>query len=69
MYIPSLKELSKIGDSRYTLVIVTAKRSRELIDNSKPIIETSSTKPVTIALEEVVEGKIKYKRPDIKGVK
>jgi len=40
-----------------------------LVDGAKPLIETDSTKPVSIAIEEIVEGKITYHRPDIRGIK
>jgi len=69
MFRPSINELSNIADSRYTLVMLAAKRSRELVDGAKPLIETDSTKPVSIAIEEIVEGKITYHRPDIRGIK
>mgnify|MGYP000852635530 CR=1 FL=1 len=69
MYNPSINELSNIADSRYTLVMLTAKRSRQLVEGAKPLIETNSTKPVSIAIEEIVEGKITYHRPDIRGIK
>ncbi len=64
MYIPSLNQLAKVGDSRYTLAVLTAKRSRQLIDGAKPLIKTNSTKPVSIALEEIVLEKVKYTRYD-----
>ncbi|HEY8361959.1 MAG TPA: DNA-directed RNA polymerase subunit omega [Tissierellaceae bacterium] len=66
---PSFKELSERGDSRYTLVMLIAKRAREIIDGKKPLVETNSTKPVSIALEEVLAGKVTYERPNIKGIK
>ncbi|NLV89063.1 MAG: DNA-directed RNA polymerase subunit omega [Tissierellia bacterium] len=66
---PSFKELADKGDSRYTLVMLIAKRARRIIDGAEPLIETNSKKPVSIALEEVLEGKITYERPDIKGIK
>lgn len=69
MYNPSINELSNIGDSRYTLVMLAAKRSRQLVDGAKPLIETNSAKPVSIAIEEIVQGKISYHRPDIRGIK
>ena len=69
MYNPSINELSNIADSRYTLVMLAAKRSRELVDGAKPFIETTATKPVSIAIEEIMEGKITYHRPDIRGIK
>lgn len=69
MYRPSINELSNIADSRYTLVILAAKRSKELVNGAKPLIEPESSKPVSIAIKEIVEGKITYRRPDIKGIK
>jgi DNA-directed RNA polymerase subunit omega len=40
--------------------VLTARRSRQLIDGAKPLIEMDSTKPVTIAINEIEEGKITY---------
>lgn len=69
MFIPSINDLTKIADSRYTLVMLTSKRSRQIIEGAEPLIEASSKKPVSIALEEIIEGKVKYTRPEIKGYK
>lgn len=66
---PSFDHVLKEGDSRYTLVMLTAKRARQIVEGSKPVIETESFKPVTIAIEEIVEGKVKYKNPSITGIK
>ncbi|MBU5437768.1 DNA-directed RNA polymerase subunit omega [Tissierella sp. MSJ-40] len=66
---PSINDLSNKGDSRYTLVMLTAKRARQLVDGAKPLIETTSKKPVSIAIEEMVEGKISYTRPNINSIK
>lgn len=62
---PSFRELGERGDSRYTLVMLTAKRARRLIDGAEPLIKTTSKKPVSIALQEVVDGEITYTRPEI----
>ncbi|MBP2662295.1 MAG: rpoZ 2 [Firmicutes bacterium] len=59
---PSLDSLVKKVDSKYTLVVLAAKRAREIMDGQQPLIECKSNKPVTIALEEVAQGKITYER-------
>lgn len=59
---PSLDILRDRVDSRYTLVVTVAKRARQLLDDKKPLIESESHKPVTIALQELAEGKISYER-------
>jgi DNA-directed RNA polymerase subunit omega len=48
--------------SKYTWVSVTAKRARELLDGSKPRVESLSDKPVTVALEELAQGKLYFER-------
>lgn len=66
---PSFKELAEHGDSRYTLVMLVAKRARRIIDGSEPLVETDSKKAVSVALEEVLEGSISYERPEINSIK
>ncbi|WP_288848889.1 DNA-directed RNA polymerase subunit omega [Mitsuokella jalaludinii] len=58
---PSTDTLMKKVDSRYGLVVLAAKRARQLLDGAE-LKETKarSTKNVTNALEEIAEGKISY---------
>lgn len=56
---PTLDELMKKVDSRYTLVIVAAKRARLLTEADED--EVNSSKPVTRALQEIANGKIKFR--------
>lgn len=66
---PSFDHVLKEGDNRYTLVMLTAKRARQIVDGSEPLVETESTKAVTIAIEEIVQGKVKYENPTINSIK
>lgn len=59
---PSLDELLTKVDSKYTLVVASAKRARALMIGDEPMVESKSLKPVTIALEELVSGKLFYER-------
>ena len=61
---PSLINLLEDGVSKYTLVVAVSKRARQLIDGSSPMVETISNKPVTIALEELLAGKLEYESTD-----
>lgn len=57
-----LNKGSEEGDeitSRYTIVIAAAKRARQLIDGDEPMVKEISGKPVSTAVEELREGKIK----------
>jgi DNA-directed RNA polymerase subunit omega len=60
---PSIVSLLKNIDNRYSLVVITAKRARQLIDGAKPMLDVDSSKPVTIAINEINEGKIQYESP------
>ncbi|MBA1333783.1 MAG: DNA-directed RNA polymerase omega subunit [Firmicutes bacterium] len=62
MLYPSMKSLLKKVDSRYTLVVLAAKRARQLTENSDRFDEMENKKPVTRAIEEISEGKVKYVR-------
>jgi len=59
---PSLDGLVKHVDSKYTLVVLAAKRAREIMDGDASMVECKSKKPVTVALEEVAQGRIVYER-------
>ena len=69
---PRIDELLNHVDSRYALVIVAAKRARQINnyhhqlgegtfdDNPPPLVESRSKNYLTMALEEVSQGKLKY---------
>ena len=49
-----------VVQSRYSIVLATAKRARQLIDGEEPLVsETQGKKPLSIAVDELYEGKIK----------
>ncbi|MBC2578980.1 DNA-directed RNA polymerase subunit omega [Clostridium sp. DJ247] len=57
---PSIIELLEKVDNRYTLVTMTSKRARQIIQGEDPLVRVNSTKPVTIAINEINEGAITY---------
>lgn len=59
---PTIAELLDKTDCRYTLVIETAKRARELVGGAQPLFETNETKPIVIAIEEINRGLVTYSR-------
>ncbi len=48
-------------NSRYSIVLATAKRARQLISGNKAMVDTASVadKPLSVAVEELNQGKIK----------
>ena len=59
---PSINKLLEVVDSRYTLVVLAAKRACQLLSGDEPKVAAKSSKDVTIALEEISEGDILYRR-------
>ena len=55
---PSIVDLLKKVDNRYSLVVATSKRARQIIEGQSPLVQVDSTKPVTIAIHEIYEGAI-----------
>jgi DNA-directed RNA polymerase subunit omega len=70
---PRIDELLDNVDSRYALVIIAAKRARQINnyhhqlgegigfeDAPPPLVESRSKNYLTMALEEISEGKLRY---------
>lgn len=56
---------TKIVNSRYSIVLATAKRARQLIDGEMPLVGTKSgEKPLSVAIDELNNGKIKIVAED-----
>lgn len=58
-YIP-IEKLLRGTLNIYKLVMAVAKRATQLSEGAQPLIETSSKKITTIALEEIAEGKVHF---------
>ena len=47
-------------NSRYSLVLATSKRARQLIAGSEPLVDgAAGKKPLAIAIDELYKGKVK----------
>jgi DNA-directed RNA polymerase subunit omega len=74
---PTIDQLLEKVDSKYTLVVLSARRAREINsyysqlgegrgDFVPPLVETGGlrNKPLSIAMEEIAEDKVTYERVD-----
>lgn len=51
---------TKIVNSRYSIVLATAKRARDLIDGSEALVQVKDgEKPLSVAIDELNSGKMK----------
>ncbi|HCS72427.1 MAG TPA: DNA-directed RNA polymerase subunit omega [Clostridiales bacterium] len=64
MIYPPLSSLTDKAENKYTLVIEVAKRARQLVSGSNPLVQVESTadKPVSIAVREINSGLVTYHR-------
>ena len=51
---PSVVDLLKKVEDRYSLVIVTSRRARQIIDGAVPLTTVPSNKPLTIAIKFLI---------------
>ena len=49
-----------VVNSRYSIVMATSRRARQIISGEKPLVPAAEgTKPLSVAVEELNQGKIK----------
>ena len=64
MFNPDLKKMLSNVNSRYSLVVGTAKRAREIRDDAIENEQQLDEKTVSMAIEEIYDGKYIIDEPD-----
>jgi DNA-directed RNA polymerase subunit omega len=64
MPFPSLERSLDKVPNRYLLVVLAAKRARQLNRGAQAQLDTRHKKPTSVALEEIAESKIAYRVKD-----
>ena len=65
MLYPAMNKLTSYVPNRYMLVNVVARRARQIAENAEGIGEHLDEKPVTLAINEVAEGKLDATQMDL----
>ena len=65
MLYPAMNKLTSYVPNRYMLVNVVARRARQIAENAEEIGEHLDEKPVTMAINEVAEGKLDASHMDL----
>lgn len=60
---PDIKGLMRGKSRRYSLVMATAKRAREIVEQANENGDIVIEKPVSIALKEIENGSLTYAEP------
>lgn len=61
---PPITELMEKVDCRYTLIVAVSKRARQLVAGAKPLIDTTEQKAVSIAVQEINQNIISYRKEE-----
>ena len=55
---PTVTELLRKAKNRYELIIATSRRARQIAMGATPLTKVDEKSPVTIAANEIAEGKV-----------
>lgn len=61
---PTVSELLTKAKNRYELVIATSRRARQIAEGAEVKTDVKEESPVTLAANEIAEGKIKIIEPE-----
>ena len=61
---PTVNEVLEKVDDRYRLVVVTSKRARQLAEGAEPLTDKKEESFVTLAAQEIAEGKVNVAEED-----
>jgi DNA-directed RNA polymerase subunit omega len=55
---PTVTDLLKKVDNRYSLIIMTAKRARQIANGDDVLTQSDDKSPVSLAVDEIFDGKV-----------
>lgn len=55
---PAVTDLLEKVDNSYSLIIMTAKRARQIAAGEKPMTSINDESPVSLAVDEIFEDKV-----------
>ena len=62
---PSYTDLMKVVNSRYSIVMATSKRARQIIDGQEAYVEDSGKKPLSVSVDELNKAKIQILNEEV----
>ena len=61
---PSINKLQEKTNSKYSLVILTAKRARDIVEGKPVLTEEQSERPVSQAAKEIFQDLVTYRESE-----
>lgn len=65
MIYPSIQSLLEKVDNKYSLVVIAAKRARQIVEGAETSIDIQSKNPVTIATNEIALDAMQYETTEV----
>lgn len=66
----TVEDSLKVAKNRFALVVLTAKRTRQLLKGSKPLTDIKNNREIVAALREIAAEKVTYTNPEyLQGIK
>lgn len=65
---PTVKELLNHAENRFALVIATSRRARQIANGDKKLTNVDEESPVTLAANEINEGKVEIYEAEESGI-
>lgn len=60
-----IEDIEKMVGSRYALTVLAGKRARDLRDGAPQLVNSDSSNPILVALQEILEGKVVAENLDL----
>lgn len=60
----TVEDSLKNAKNRFALVILTAKRAKQLLQGSQTLTDSKNNREVVTALREIAKGKVAYANPE-----
>jgi DNA-directed RNA polymerase subunit omega len=58
----TVEDCLPLVDNRFALVLLSSKRTRQLMAGARPLIDKTKNKPPVLALREIATGKVRFDR-------
>jgi DNA-directed RNA polymerase subunit omega len=66
----TVEDSLKAAKNRFALVVLTAKRTRQILKGAKPLTDIKNNREIVSALREIADGKVMYANPEyLQGIK
>ena len=60
----TVEDSLKNAKNRFALVLLTAKRAKQLLQGSEPLVDNMHNREIVSALREIAKGKVMYAHPE-----